>query len=329
MLGVVLIDYNSQQRTVQYISDLLEASDIAIDSIAVIDNTPGFDNYRALAQSVSEIGFQTDIVYEEIQEKAIDEQLVGYIDNTRVFIVHSKENLGFARANNLGLRLIKHDDDIEYVLFSNSDILFIEKKVELGFLIDVLKKNETGFLVGPQVVYPDGRPQTPCRYLSIYRRWWRNSLMWPFNIPLKPTDSELITGAKEGKVYRIIGAFMLADVKKLEEVGCFDESTFLYAEELILAEKGKKYGYDVLYTPRVKIIHENGFTVRKVKTPASRDFKIRTMLQSDLYYYRNYIGVADFIISLTKVVVDFYLLKLHIKDAIVRWIGERHWKKNI
>ena len=317
-LGVVLIDFNSQQRTIQYISDLLKSSDITIDVLTVIDNSPGYDNFYALEKSAIRIGFKSSLQSKQIDEGCIDKIFHGYIGKTEIIFIHSRDNLGFAKANNLGLRVIRSCYNVNYILFSNSDILFIDNKVNLGILIDVLRKNKSGFLVGPQVVYPDGRPQSPCRYVSLIRRWWKPALFWPIAIHSKSSNREIIINAKEGKVYRIIGAFMLADAKKLEEIGGFDNTTFLYAEELILAERGKKFGYDVLYTPEVKIIHENGVTVRKNKTPASRDFKLRQMLKSDLYYYRQYIGVNRFVIFLTKFVVGFYLFKLHIKDVLMQ-----------
>ena len=323
MLGVVLIDFNSQERTIQYILDFLESSDITPDSLVIIDNTPMLDNFNSLKDSLIKIGFQEEN-NTKIIEKVIDEQAVGYIDKTNIYCIHSKENLGFARANNLGFRIVRELDQVEYVLFSNSDILFENKVVELSCLIKELKENENGFIIGPKVIYPDGRLQSPCRYMSIYKRWWRNSLMWPFIKPLSPEKRELITNAKKGSVYRIVGAFMLADSQKFEKIGGFDEKTFLYAEELILAERGKKCGYNVLYTPQVKIIHENGYTVRKERTPKSRDFKLREMLKSDLYYYENYMRVNKVVINLTRLVVRIYFFKLHIKDIVKYWIGERH-----
>lgn len=323
MLGVVLIDFNSQERTTQYILDLLESSDIMPDSIVVVDNSPNLNNFFSLKKAMFKIGFQenNDI---QVQEKIVDKQSIGYINKTKMYFLHSKENLGFAKANNLGFRVIRAFDKVQYVLFSNSDILFENKKVELSCLIKDLKENANGFIIGPKVIYPDGRLQSPCRYISIYKRWWRNSLMWPFTKPLSPEKRELITNAEKGNVYRIVGAFMLADSQKFEKIGGFDEKTFLYAEELILAERGKKYGYNVLYTPQVEIIHENGYTVRKERTPKSRDFKLKEMLKSDLYYYEYYMGVNKVVINLTRAVVKIYFFKLHIKDIVKHWIGEKH-----
>lgn len=45
MVGVVLIDYMSQERTVRYIQDIIHASDVTIGKIVVVDNSPEDRNY--------------------------------------------------------------------------------------------------------------------------------------------------------------------------------------------------------------------------------------------------------------------------------------------
>ena len=56
MVGVILIDYRSQQRTVQYIQDLIDASDVRIGKIVVVDNSPEEDNYAQMLSQLKKIG---------------------------------------------------------------------------------------------------------------------------------------------------------------------------------------------------------------------------------------------------------------------------------
>lgn len=312
MIGVVLIDYNSYTRTIQYIEDILQYSDINIDGITIIDNSPSKDNYYELLKGLNNKSFQRE---KEIQREDCDAYLIGRILQTKIIIVKTKENLGFARANNLGYKILKESIDIEYVLFSNSDIIFDNHSLKLSQLVDSFKIEENIGLVGPLVVGVNGKQQSPCKYLSIYSRWWKPTLLWPFNKMLKSREQVYIS--KPDSVYRIIGAFMLAKCDGFEKIGGFDENTFLYGEECILSEKYKSIGLKVFCNPNVKIIHEGGYTTNTSKKDyKTRDKKIKRRLESDLYYYKKYIHVSKFIINLTYLFTLFYLFKLHIKDFI-------------
>lgn len=321
MLGVVLIDYNSQERTVKYISDLLAASNVTIDSIVVIDNSPKDDNFDKIFSALCKIGLSEVKEANSTAYFGIKSITKGVLHNTVVLLANSSLNAGFAKANNLGLRILQDDAKqrngaLDLILFSNSDIQFIDGELDLKALITNLSENPDVAVIGPNVIGLNKAKQSPCKYLSIYKRWWRNSLLWPLDKLLKSSD-EIVDLFQPGYVYRLIGAFMIADVEKFIEAGGFDENTFLFGEELILSERCKKKGYRMYCNPGVTIIHEGGYTVRKKKDAKSRNNKLLRMLESDLYYYDTYIGVKPAIIKLTQVIVQFYIFKMNFKDKIV------------
>ena len=313
MLGVVLIDFNSYERTIQFIKDLLIATDVHIDGIVIIDNSPGNDNLRSLTTGLQDIGL---ITQPNNAGEVKSECIQGLIEDTLIVVAKPDDNLGFARANNLGYRILKSKLELEYVLFSNSDIQFIGGKLELSALMDAFEKNHDIGLVGPLVIGLDGRQQSPCRYLSIQSRWWKPTLLWPFFKGAK--DPETIKMDKPGHVYRIIGAFMLAKCESYDSIGGFDEHTFLYGEECILAERYKAEGLEVYCDPAVVVIHEGGYTTgTRKKDYSARDRKTIRRLESDIYYYEKYVKVKPYIIKLTRWFTKIYILKLHLKDKIV------------
>ena len=313
MLGVVLIDFNSYERTRRYVEDILSASDITIDEIVIIDNSPRLDNFKALLDELRKIGLREEKL---INKNNYDSFVQGRLQETIVIVAKSKENLGFAKANNCGFAILKETIKPEYVLFSNSDIQFVDGIVEITKLISAFDKDNVG-LVGPLVVGLDEKQQSPCKYLSIYSRWWKPTLLWPFNRGRK--SSETIELSEPGYVYRLIGAFMLASSVSFEKIGGFDEHTFLYGEECILSERYKQKGLRVFCDPCVKIIHEGGYTTNTNKKDyAARDRKAKRRLESDLYYYEKYIHVKPWIIQLTRIFTRLYIFKLHIKDRIVK-----------
>ena len=61
---------------------------------------------------------------------------------------------------------------------------------------------------------------------------------------------------------------MLCDVKKLREIGFFDEDFFLYWEDMFLMDKINKSNYKMILVPNAKVIHSGGKST-------NNNFKIR------------------------------------------------------
>jgi GT2 family glycosyltransferase len=103
--------------------------------------------------------------------------------------------------------------------------------------------------LGPKLVYPDGRLQDSA---------------WRFPTPLVSTIS-LATLGKLGvtqsrgdeprAVDWVMGAAVVLRREALDEVGLFDESFFLYSEEVDLQARLHLAGWDVHYFPAVTVVH--------------------------------------------------------------------------
>jgi GT2 family glycosyltransferase len=76
----------------------------------------------------------------------------------------------------------------------------------------------------------------------------------------------------------------MSPVRIFREVGGFDPNTFLYAEELIFAERLKFYGYRMYYTDVVEVVHDHGTTTRKFIPHKSSIYMERSLR----YYYKVY-----------------------------------------
>jgi GT2 family glycosyltransferase len=103
--------------------------------------------------------------------------------------------------------------------------------------------------LGPRLVYPDGRVQDSA---------------WRFPTPLVSTMS-LATLGRVGvtqsrgdeprAVDWVMGAAVVLRREALDEVGLFDESFFLYSEEVDLQVRLHRAGWDVHYFPAVTVVH--------------------------------------------------------------------------
>ena len=96
----------------------------------------------------------------------------------------------------------------------------------------------------------------------------------------------------EGFYYRLSGSFLLMPIKVFNEIGMFDSNTFLFGEELIIAERLKKINCECYYFPGCEIIHNHHQTINKYLNYV-RDKTIYT--QSILYYYTMYRGLPKWL----------------------------------
>ena len=94
MVGVILIDYRSQQRTVQYIQDLIDASDVRIGKIVVVDNSPEEDNYAQMLSQLKKIGAENFHTIAAEAFAGIQTLTIADFHNTQLILVNSKNNSG-------------------------------------------------------------------------------------------------------------------------------------------------------------------------------------------------------------------------------------------
>jgi len=103
--------------------------------------------------------------------------------------------------------------------------------------------------LGPRIVYPDGRLQDSA---------------WRFPTPLVSTVSLATLGRlgvtqsrgdEPRAVDWVMGAAVLLRREALDDVGLFDESFFLYSEEVDLQVRLHRAGWEVHYFPRMSVVH--------------------------------------------------------------------------
>ena len=176
------------------------------------------------------------------------------VENKYIFL-ESCENRGYAAGNNIGLKYA-YEKGYKYALVINNDIVLSSDI--LTSLCQNIQKADDIAAVSPKILSPTG---------------------YEFNRDSKyPTFFDLTIGMisykKRGRVlkdeggwayvYRPQGCCMLVDMKAMNEIGYFDERTFLYCEEIILAERFLSKGYRVATLVEEAVVHNHSKTVRSV-----------------------------------------------------------------
>jgi GT2 family glycosyltransferase len=200
-----------------------------------------------------------------------------------VILVRSMENLGFARANNLGMR---HSTGSLLALV-NSDVI-VHRDCFQRLAAFLAYHPEVG-LVGPKVFGSDGRVQstcgrlptfsnTACEFLLLYKLLPRWSAFSGF-------QERHLDGQKHEPVEVLSGCFWVARRTAVAEVGGLDERFFFYAEDLDWCKRFKNAGWKLMFVPEATATHFGGAS----SSHAPLRYSI-VYLQANLIYWKKHHG---------------------------------------
>ncbi len=191
----------------------------------------------------------------------------------QVRLTASPENLGFGRANNLGLRQAGFFDTspaqtappAAYLL--NPDTL-TQTGATQTLLRTLFSSPDVG-LVGARLSYEDGSFQHGAFGFPGLRQLWAEFF---------PTHWRLREGAFNGRYARQLyeagqpfeidfplGATMMLRREVIQQTGGFDEKYFMYCEEVDWAWRIKQAGWRVLCAPAAHVVHLSGKSTGQVK----------------------------------------------------------------
>lgn len=171
-----------------------------------------------------------------------------------VKIIKNNTNLGFSKANNIGL---KHTTN-EFILFMNSDIELIDDSI--NNLLEYFQNNTNVGIIGPKFLNPDLTPQASVfpkqSAINAFKEFWLNQ---------KSSYSKYLPQTNQPtKVWAISGGCLLTTKSFFESIGAWNEKYFFYFEDLDLCRNVNKIGKDVIYYPKCQIIHRHGASGAKL-----------------------------------------------------------------
>ncbi len=179
-----------------------------------------------------------------------------------VNFIASKENIGFAKGCNKGLQTAKG----KYILFLNPDtivpedcfrkcISFLEANKETGALGIKMLDGSGKFLKESKRAFP--APAT-----SLYKLFGLARL-FPHSKIFSRYHLGHLNENENNEVDVLAGAFMMIKKEVLDKVGSFDETFFMYGEDVDLSYRIQKAGYKNYYFAESSIIHFKGESTRK------------------------------------------------------------------
>lgn len=184
---------------------------------------------------------------------------------------YSETNLGFGKANNIGFDLARG----KYTLILNPDTLIEPNTLQVMY--DYMESNPDIGTSGCKVLNLDGSFQSACRrgfptpwasfckLFGLQRLFPNSRLFAKYNLSYLNEDDT-------NDIDALIGAFMFTRTDVLKRINGFDESFFMYGEDLDLCYRIKEAGYRVSYYPKTTIIHFKGESSKRSTLNETKHF---------------------------------------------------------
>lgn len=272
-LSIIIVNYNTYTLTKQTIDSVLEKKLKFEYEIMLVDNASQDDSMARLQEDYKEL---------------ISQGLLN--------ITLNDANLGFAKANNIGMRKSKG----EYILLLNSDTYVVEDCLQqcMQYIehynteAAIQGENECKIgALGCKVILPDGTLDHACKrgfptprasfyyFLKLHKR---DKVKYGLYDALHLDENEV------GEVDCLMGAFMLMPRHVLDQVGLLDEDFFMYGEDIDLCYRIKEGGYKIMYYPEASIIHYKGGSSKKRRTKVIYDFHNAMWIFYKKHYIKTY-----------------------------------------
>jgi GT2 family glycosyltransferase len=178
-----------------------------------------------------------------------------------VKLIKSKENLGFAKGNNVAIRQCEG----QYIALVNPDVVVFPGCLDA--LADFLDENPKVGDVGPRVFNPDMTQQSTCRRFPTLwnnfcsatqldkifegHRFFSGEHMFYFSY-----DRTIVADV-------IVGCFSMIRRETFEQIGLLDEELFMYGDDVDWCRRAWNAGWQVMFYPGAQAIHDPGKTTKK------------------------------------------------------------------
>jgi GT2 family glycosyltransferase len=231
LLDVIIVNWNAGDQLDQCVNSVIRHGQSLVGQVIVVDNgsTDGSDD--------------------------------GVANESQVNLIRTGANLGFAKACNLGAAQANN----EFLLFLNPDACLYPDSLPKALEFMQKQENERVGICGVQLVDEDGHVDRCCAYFPSPG----SLIVHAIGIDrLIPGLGHFMTDwdhATTRRVDQVIGAFFLVRRCVFEELHGFDESFFVYFEEVDFSCRAKQFGWQSVYLADVQAYHAGGGTSEQVK----------------------------------------------------------------
>jgi GT2 family glycosyltransferase len=179
----------------------------------------------------------------------------------RVILVESPSNVGFARANNIGVALSTG----KYVALINSDVRVLPGCIDK--MLGYMESHPQVGVLGPRMLGPSGKAARSymseptlwrcfCRALALDVVFPGSKVFGSYTMPYFKRD-------QIAAVDILNGWFWMVRRDALNQVGLLDETFFMYGEDIDWCKRFRDARWGVVYFPEAESIHYGGASSSK------------------------------------------------------------------
>ena len=287
-IGIVILNYKTYLDTEKLVNEITSMECKHELYIQVVDNASPNESFEYLSRNLKQ-------------------------GNVNVYLNNS--NSGFAKGNNVGLRLLKEFAP-DYSLILNNDIHFESSLFDK--LVDTYNAIDDCGAIAPIQKLPNGKNE---KFLSLKHPTFGTDLRsYTLFLSRKKRYWEYKENTEHPNIQEapiIPGCFIFMDYRLFESIGFFDESTFLFCEERFLAKKLYDIGKKNYILLDCSYIHDHSKTIKQEVSSLNQKKLIRN---GHIAFTKKHRSMPLLKTTLIKVMWQYYktafYAKLYIKKIL-------------
>lgn len=164
-----------------------------------------------------------------------------------VELILQPQNIGFGAACNQAIKEALKNPKCNYVFLINNDAVL--HPAALTKMIDVAQNHPESGIFGPKIYYADEKNKI----------WYAGARRRQYVLAATDTGQGQVDRGQFDAIRAvdyIFGTAMLIRRKVFEKIGFFDESFFLYLEDLDFCLRAQQAGIKLMFAPHAKVWHQ-------------------------------------------------------------------------
>lgn len=216
LISVVLVNFNNTIDTIDCVESLVNSTGVELFIVVVDNKSDDKRDFKIIKQ---------------------------FGDN--IHIIQNEINVGFGRANNIGIKWINKNISSDYILLLNNDTVVEPDSISL--LVNAYVENDCSVVV-PKILYADNPSKI---WYAGGEIDWKLGRAKSFGL-----NSENVGYDKSCFVSFASGCALLTKSALFEEVGFFDERMFMYLEDVDLSMRIISGGHKIFFQPQAIVYHK-------------------------------------------------------------------------
>lgn len=263
LLSIIIVNWNTKELLRKCIQ-------------SIMSNAPSFNYEIIVIDNASSDGSADMLKY----ELAKDQYLDRFDSVTNAHVIINEQNLGFAKANNQGIKRAKG----EYILLLNPDTEIQHNCLQRT--VNFMAQHQDIGILGCKLLNPDKTIQSSVRRFPTLSSQALILLklhnLFPNQATLKKYYMSDFDYEKSQEVDQVMGAYFLINKKVIDKIGELDEKYWIWFEEVDYCKQAKKAGFKTYYYEDAETIHQKAQSFNQVL-----GIKKQVYLNNSLLHYFN------------------------------------------